>query len=143
MMLDARDLRSWGQQRPEVTAPAGRVLALAVALHLCPIEDFLDAPAQARSGLGLHRPDWLQHPHDSALEAWRFRAPDFSVWVFIVVKRYGKWKDDPQALHRWQRAGVWEKVFASLGAALDDQYLVLDLTPARVHQRGAAGKGGP
>ncbi len=44
---------------------------------------------------------------------------------------------------RWAKAGVWERVFDSLTADPDNQYLMLDTTLVRVHQQAAGGKGGP
>jgi hypothetical protein len=41
------------------------------------------------------------------------------------------------------KAGVWERVFDSLTADPDNQYLMLDSTLVRVHQQAAGGKGGP
>jgi hypothetical protein len=38
---------------------------------------------------------------------------------------------------------VWEKVFASLSAAPDNEYLMLDSSLIRAHQQAATGKGGP
>jgi putative transposase len=43
---------------------------------------------------------------------------------------------------RWAEAGVWEKVFASLTADPDNDYLMLDSTLVRAHQQAATGKGG-
>ena len=48
----------------EVAAPTGRVLALAKALGLGGVEDFLDATANARGCLGLHDPDRLENRKD-------------------------------------------------------------------------------
>lgn len=43
---------------------------------------------------------------------------------------------------RWCHAGIWEKVFASLVADRDNQYLMLDSTIVRAHQHATSGKGG-
>lgn len=59
-----------------------------------------------------------------------------------VPERYGKWKTAHQRFSRWSRAGVWEKVFASLIKDRDNQYLMLDSTLVRAHQQAATGKGG-
>lgn len=59
-----------------------------------------------------------------------------------LPERYGKWKTVHKRFTRWARAGVWEKVFASLTGDPDNQYLMLDTTLVRAHQHAASGKGG-
>jgi transposase len=59
-----------------------------------------------------------------------------------LPKRYGKWKTVHKRFTRWAEAGVWEKVFASLTAAPDNEYLMLDSSLVRAHQQAATGKGG-
>ena len=59
-----------------------------------------------------------------------------------LPERYGKWKTTHKRFTRWAKAGVWEKVFASLTGDPDNQYPMLDTTLVRVHQQAAAGKGG-
>jgi transposase len=60
-----------------------------------------------------------------------------------LPERYGKWKTVHKRFTRWAKAGVWEKVFASLVSDPDNRYLMLDSTLVRVHQQAAGGKGGP
>lgn len=60
-----------------------------------------------------------------------------------LPERYGKWKTAHKRFTRWAKAGVWEKVFASLVRDPDNRYLMLDSTLVRVHQQAAGGKGGP
>ena len=60
-----------------------------------------------------------------------------------LPERYGKWKTVHKRFTRWAKAGVWEKVFASLVRDPDNRYLMLDSTLVRVHQQAAGGKGGP
>ena len=60
-----------------------------------------------------------------------------------LPERYGKWKSVHARFTRWAKAGVWEKVFASLVGDPDNRYLMLDSTFVRVHQQAAGGKGGP
>ena len=60
-----------------------------------------------------------------------------------IPERYGKYKTIHKRFTRWAKAGVWEKVFASLTGDPDNQYLMLDTTLVRVHQQAAGGKGGP
>lgn len=60
-----------------------------------------------------------------------------------LPERYGKWKSLHKRFTRWARAGVWERVFASLIKDRDNLYLMLDSTLVRAHQQAATGKGGP
>jgi transposase len=60
-----------------------------------------------------------------------------------LPERYGKWKSVHTRFTRWAKAGVWERVFASLIRDRDNKYLMLDSTLVRVHQQAAGGKGGP
>ena len=60
-----------------------------------------------------------------------------------LPERYGKHKTVHKRFTRWAKAGVWERVFDSLTANPDNQYLMLDTTLVRVHQQAAGGKGGP
>ena len=56
--------------------------------------------------------------------------------------RYGKYKTVHKRFTRWAKAGVWERVFASLTADPDNEYLMLDSSLVRAHQQAATGKGG-
>jgi transposase len=60
-----------------------------------------------------------------------------------LPERYDKYKTVHKRFTRWAKAGAWEKVFDSLTADPDNQYLMLDTTLVRVHQQAAGGKGGP
>ena len=60
-----------------------------------------------------------------------------------LPERYGKWKTVHRRFSRWCHAGVWERVFASLTADRNSQYLMIDSTIVRAHQQAASGKGGP
>jgi putative transposase len=71
---------------------------------------------------------------------WILRS---GAWWQDLPERYGKWKTVHKRFTRWAKTGVWEKVFASLTADPDNQYLMLDTTLVRVHQQAATGKGGP
>ena len=71
---------------------------------------------------------------------WVLRS---GAWWQDLPERYGKWKTIHKRFTRWAKAGVWERVFDSLTADPDNQYLMLDTTLVRVHQQGACGKGGP
>lgn len=59
-----------------------------------------------------------------------------------LPERYGKYKSVHKRFSRWAKAGVWEKVFASLVKDRDNKYLMLDTTLVRAHQQAATGKGG-
>jgi putative transposase len=59
-----------------------------------------------------------------------------------LPERYGKYKTVHKRFTRWAKAGIWERVFASLTGDPDNQYLMLDTTLVRVHQQAASGKGG-
>src|SRR5437763_11085183 len=59
-----------------------------------------------------------------------------------LPERYGKWKTLHKRFTRWAKAGVWERVFASLIKDRNNQYLMLDSTLVRAHQQAATGKGG-
>ena len=59
-----------------------------------------------------------------------------------LPERYGQWKTVHKRFSRWCHAGVWERVFATLAADRDNQYLMLDSTIVRAHQQAATGKGG-
>jgi transposase len=60
-----------------------------------------------------------------------------------LPERYGKSKTVHKRFTRWAKAGVWERVFASLTGDPDNRYLMLDTTLVRAHQQAASGKGGP
>ena len=59
-----------------------------------------------------------------------------------LPERYGKWKSLHTRFSRWAKAGVWERVFKTLTADRQNEYLMLDSTLVRAHQQAATGKGG-
>jgi len=60
-----------------------------------------------------------------------------------LPERYGKWKTVHRRFSRWCHAGAWERIFKTLSADRNNQYLMLDSTIVRAHQQAASGKGGP
>lgn len=60
-----------------------------------------------------------------------------------LPERYGKWKTVHRRFSRWCHADIWERVFETLTADRDNQYLMIDSTIVRTHQQAASGKGGP
>jgi transposase len=59
-----------------------------------------------------------------------------------LPERYGKWKTVHKRFTRWAKAGVWEKIFASLLKDRDNLYLMMDSTIVKAHQQAVTGKGG-
>lgn len=59
-----------------------------------------------------------------------------------LPERYGKWKTVHKRFSRWCHTGIWERVFETLTADRDNQYLMIDSTIVRTHQQAASGKGG-
>lgn len=59
-----------------------------------------------------------------------------------LPERYGKYKTAHKRFTRWAKAGVWERVFAALIDAPDNDYVSLDSSLVRAHQQAATGKGG-
>lgn len=54
---------------------------------------------------------------------------------------FGNWNSAFVRFSRWSKAGVWDQLFATMAAAPDFEYIMIDSTIVRAHQR-AAGKGG-
>ncbi len=74
-------------------------------------------------------------------------AKDNRLFVDAVLYRYRAsipWRDlperfgDPINIHRrfsrWEKSGVWERVFAYLSADADNEYAMIDSTIVRAHQ---------
>ena len=59
-----------------------------------------------------------------------------------LPERYGKWKSLHKRFTRWAKAGVWDRIFATLTSDPDNEHLMLDSTLVRAHQQAATGKGG-
>ena len=58
-----------------------------------------------------------------------------------LSERYGKWKTAHKRFTRWEKTGVWERLFAALIKDRNNNYLMLDTTLVRAHQQAATGKG--
>ncbi|WP_446684582.1 IS5 family transposase [Cyanobacterium sp. HL-69] len=82
-------------------------------------------------------------------------AKDNRLFVEAVLYRYRAgipWRDLPsrfgdfRVVHtrfsRWNKKGVWEKVFQILAGDSDDEYAMIDSTIVRAHQHSAGAKGG-
>jgi transposase len=61
-----------------------------------------------------------------------------------LPERFGGWKNTHKRLRRWCRSGVFERIFKTLAADRDNEYMMLDSTIVRAHQHsaGARKKGG-
>ena len=82
-------------------------------------------------------------------------AKDNRLFVEAILYRYRAgipWRDLPErfgdfrVVHtrfcRWNRKGVWEKVFSLLADDADNEYAMIDSTVVRAHQHSAGAKGG-
>jgi len=48
-----------------------------------------------------------------------------------------------QRFRRWSLKGVFDQIFTSLSGDPDFEYVIIDGTIVRVHQKGTGAKGGP
>lgn len=82
-------------------------------------------------------------------------AKDNRLFVEAVLYRYRAgipWRDLPErfgdfrVIHtrfsRWNKKGVWEKIFLVLVEDADNEYGMIDSTIVRAHQHSAGAKGG-
>jgi len=76
---------------------------------------------------------------DAVLYRYRAGIP----WADLP-ERFGDGKAVHQRFSRWAKSGIWERVFAALGADADNEYAMIDATIVRAHQHsaGARKKGG-
>lgn len=70
---------------------------------------------------------------------WRFRTG--SPWADIP-ERYGPHTTCYNRFVRWRKAGVWDRLLASVSAAFDGELVMIDSSSIRVHQHGATLKRG-
>ncbi len=57
-----------------------------------------------------------------------------------LPERFGSWKNTHTRFSRWAKSGVWERVFAALGADADNEYAMIDATIVRAHQHSAGAR---
>ncbi len=82
-------------------------------------------------------------------------AKDNRLFVEAILYRYRAgipWRDLPErfgdfrVIHtrfcRWNRKGIWEKVFSLLADDADNEYAMIDSTVVRAHQHSSGAKGG-
>ncbi len=73
--------------------------------------------------------------------------------IIHVLKSGCRWKDAPAAygppttiynrFNRWSHCGIWQRIFAALGAAAAiAEDLAIDSTHVKAHRSAAGGKGG-
>ncbi|GBQ58015.1 transposase [Komagataeibacter swingsii DSM 16373] len=55
--------------------------------------------------------------------------------------RYGKWTTVHRRFSRWHHAGVWDRIFETLLADPDNQYLMFDSMLVQARQQAANGAG--
>ncbi len=59
-----------------------------------------------------------------------------------VPERYGPRTTLYNRFTRWRAAGVWDRLLAAVSEAYDGDIVMIDSSCVRVHQHGAAKKGG-
>jgi transposase len=82
-------------------------------------------------------------------------ARDNRLFIEAVIYRYRAgipWRDLPErfgdfrVIHtrfsRWNKSGVWKRVFEVLAQDADNEYASIDSTIVRAHQHSAGAKGG-
>jgi transposase len=57
-----------------------------------------------------------------------------------LPERDGKYKSVHKRFARWAAKGVWDQVFRTLVRERKNEYLMIDSTIVRVHQRAATGR---
>jgi putative transposase len=72
--------------------------------------------------------------------------------VLWIARTGAPWRDLPESFgpwwrtyirfNRWAKKGKWEKIFATLSADPDFEYVMIDSSIVRTHQHASGGKGG-
>jgi transposase len=57
-----------------------------------------------------------------------------------LPERVGAWKKVHTRFSRWAASGVWQKLFQTLAAAANNEYVMLDSTIVRAHQHAAGAR---
>jgi transposase len=87
------------------------------------------------------------HDHRRIINGMRWRLKTGAPWRDLP-ERYGPWETVYSRFRRWQQAGVWDRVLATLQAegdavgALDWSLHFVDGTVTRAHQHAAGAKKG-
>jgi transposase len=59
-----------------------------------------------------------------------------------LPERFGDFRVVHTRFSRWNKKGVWERVFSLLADDADNEYAMIDSTIVRAHQHSAGAKGG-
>jgi transposase len=57
-----------------------------------------------------------------------------------LPERFGAWKKVHTRFSRWAESGIWRKIFQTLAADADQEYVMLDSTIVRAHQHAAGAR---
>jgi transposase len=77
---------------------------------------------------------------DAVLYKFRAGIPwrDLRVQARLRPPRFGDWHRVYVRFNRWSKSGIWQKLFAQLSKAADNEYVMIDSTIVRAH-RNASG----
>ena len=64
-----------------------------------------------------------------------------SLWMDLP-QDYGKWGTVHQRFIRWQRKGMWKKLFEILKGGKNFEWLMIDSSYVKAHQHAAGARGG-
>src|SRR5437879_6337107 len=68
---------------------------------------------------------------DAVLYRYRTGVP----WRDLPA-RFGDWNIVYQRFNRWAKSGVFDRIFKLLASAVDNEYMMIDASVVRAHQRG-------